>query len=528
MDSGKADSAAVNLDGAVAHEVAPADGHVANPDVPFTPADVQTPADVFPGGDASMVDMAPGEVAVPVDANASLDAMWTGEVGLDAAADAPSGGADGQSQATGGSGGGGIDGSTGCPSGSETCACHGDGSCNVGLTCVSNLCVNLGAGGTGGTSSGGADAGATIATGGALASGGTTGSDGSTSSQYVVAMVQSSKAQASDIAQGDIKTLVGDAITKAGGLDFIKDGQTVVLKPNIVTPYADMFGTPMSQTVNGVSTDWRVTKAVADLVREKNPTGKILVMEGSTVPAATAFSLMGYTTANFGASVDEFIGFEGASCTDSSTDALVQEPAVNGRLFWVNKRYFSADVVISLPTMKTHLNAGITGAVKNLGVGTTPVGQYSQVPDGGVGVDGGASTNCTRGQSAAYIDHSTPETLGQFIHDNYSVRPADFVVMDALQGLSHGPASMWSAGGNYATDKMNMRLILAGRNAVAVDTIEALVMKCDPTLVPHLTKLEADGLGTTDTGKITVVGKQVSDVAQPFTVTNQTAICPGI
>jgi uncharacterized protein (DUF362 family) len=75
---------------------------------------------------------------------------------------------------------------------------------------------------------------------------------------------------------------------------------------------------------------------------------------------------------------------------------------------------------------------------------------------------------------------------------------------------------------------MNMRLILAGRNAVAVDTIEALVMKCDPKLVPHLTKLEADGLGTTDTAKITVVGKQVSEVAKPFAVTNQTAICPGM
>jgi hypothetical protein len=72
-----------------------------------------------------------------------------------------------------------------------------------------------------------------------------------------------------------------------------------------------------------------------------------------------------------------------------------------------------------------------------------------------------------------------------------------------------------------------MRLILAGRNAVVVDTIEALVMKCDPKLVPHLTKLEADGLGTTDAAKITVVGKQVSDVAKAFAVNSQTAIRPG-
>jgi len=372
--------------------------------------------------------------------------------------------------------------------------------------------------GSGGASGSGGQAGS----GGQPGSGGQTGSGGSTGAggQYVVAMLQSTKAQATDITQSDVVDLVTDAITKAGGLDFIKDGQTVVLKPNLVTPYSDYMNTVMSPTVNGVSTDWRIVKAVADLVRAKNKTGKILVMEGSVVPAATAFSLMGYTKDNFGTSVDEFLAFEGASCTDRSTDALVQKAGPGGKLFWVNKRYANADVVISLPTMKTHLNAGITGAVKNLGVGTTPAGQYSAVVDGGTGLD------CTRGQTAAFIDHSTPETLGQFIHDYYSLRPADFVVMDALQGLQHGPASMWS-NTNYTSDQMNMRLILAGRNAVAVDTIAALVMKCDPKLVPHLTKLEADGLGTTDVSKISLVGRQISDVAKPFAVNNQTAICPG-
>jgi uncharacterized protein (DUF362 family) len=338
-------------------------------------------------------------------------------------------------------------------------------------------------------------------------------------SQYLVAMLQSSKAQATDITQADVVDLVTSAVAQAGGLDFIKDGQTVVLKPNIVTPYLDNTQTTaMEQTVNGVSTDWRVAKAVADLVRARNPSGKILVMEGSVVPAATAFSLMGYTAANFGSSVDEFIGFEGASCSDRSTDALEQRTSSDGKKIWVNKRYISADVVVSLPTMKTHSKAGITGGVKNLGIGTTPVGQYSTA-------GGGTSQDCTRGQTSADIDHSTAETLGQFIAENYGLRPADFVVMDGLQGLQNGPASVW-AGTNYATDKMNTRLILAGKNAVAVDTIEALVMKCDPTQVPHLTKLAAAGFGTTDATKITVVGKQVGEVAKPF-VGGQSAICPG-
>jgi uncharacterized protein (DUF362 family) len=339
--------------------------------------------------------------------------------------------------------------------------------------------------------------------------------------RYLVAMVQSPKAEATDLTIEDVAALVADAVAKAGGLDFIEDGQTVVLKPNLVTAYADLFKTkPVDPAVNGIATDWRVVKAVADLVRARNPHGKILIMEGSVIPTPTAYAMLGYTQENFGSSVDELATFEGASCADVSTGALEQRAAASGVKYWVNSRYANADVVISIPTMKTHVVAGITGSVKNLGVGATPVGQYSAGTN--------AAADCTRGQTAAHIDHSSPETLGQFIRDYYSVRPADFVVMDALQGLAHGPLPAWDNSGkyDYESSRMNMRLILAGRNAVAVDTVESLVMKCDPKKVPHLTKLESDGLGTTDMAKITLVGKQVDEVAKPF-AGKQTDICPG-
>ena len=99
--------------------------------------------------------------------------------------------------------------------------------------------------------------------------------------------------------------------------------------------------------------------------------------------------------------------------------------------------------------------------------------------------------------------------------------------MDGLQGLEHGPLPVLDqCSYDYASSLKNMRLILAGRNAVAVDTVLALVMQCDPKKVPHLTQLEADGLGTTDAAKITVLGTQLSDVARAF-ASRQTEICPG-
>ena len=52
-------------------------------------------------------------------------------------------------------------GGAGCAPGSEGCACYGNDTCDVGLTCASHLCVNLGAGGSapGGASTGGTSVG---------------------------------------------------------------------------------------------------------------------------------------------------------------------------------------------------------------------------------------------------------------------------------------------------------------------------------------------------------------------------------
>jgi uncharacterized protein (DUF362 family) len=423
--------------------------------------------------------------------------------------------------------------------GGSAASCTGGQTGTGGKMGTGGTTGNGGAAGSGGATGTGGKVAAGGSTG--TAAGGTTGGGGTTtedagasagdvpqSDKYVVAMVQSSKANASDLSTQDVTDLVSSAITQAGGLDFIKSGQTVVLKPNLVTAYTDRYRMSAADPlVNGIATDWRVVKAIADLVRTKvGSSGKILVMEGSTMSTSTAYTMLGYTKTNISA-VDEFIAIEGTSCTDRTTTAMVQKPGKSGTQYWVNKRYFEADVVISVPTMKTHLMAGITGGVKNLGIGITPMGQFSPA-------DGGTASDCTRAQVAGpnSIDHSSPEALGAFIRDYYSIRPADFVVMDGLQGIQHGPAPAFESKPgdagyyDYATGKMNMRLIMAGRNAVAVDTVEALVMKCDPKKVPHLTKLEADGLGTTDISQITVAGKQISEVAKPFAC-KLTDICPG-
>jgi uncharacterized protein (DUF362 family) len=350
---------------------------------------------------------------------------------------------------------------------------------------------------------------AVFGTGGSAVSsgGGANAHAGAGTGPYTVALVQSDKAQAADITQADINKMVTDAVTQAGGLDFIHDGQTVVLKPNLLTHLqACWAGTAtLSPTVNGVSTDWRIVKATADLVRAKNPSGKILVMEGSVRSTTAAFTALGYTAANFGASVDQFMALEGTACGSQDATGLVQKPGMSGAQYWVNQQYFQADVVISLGIVKTHSLAGITGSVKNLGIGATPAAKYSVST---------SSTDCSRNQDSpgvsSYIDHSFAG-LGSFVSDYYSVRPADFAILDGLQGLQNGPCSTSSS------DRKNMRLILASKNAVALDTVQAAIMRCTASKIPYLTRLEGWGLGTTDMAKISVVGnKQVADVMQSF------------
>ena len=342
--------------------------------------------------------------------------------------------------------------------------------------------------------------------------------------ETVVSVVQSDVAEASLLTQAQVRDLVRQAVELAGGLDdVIEPGDVVVIKPNLVGD-ADFTGprwtgSPLAPEVNGVTTDWRVAAAVVELAREQSP-GAIYVMEGSAAPStATVRERLNYTSSYFTAAsaVDGFVDLEASSgdWLDTSSSQLVSVPLVNGLLrasYYYNRQYYQADVIISVPTLKTHWHAAVTGAVKNLGIGAAPANIY-----------GSSASSSNRllstgpGTNPDAVDHAYVH-LHYFIHDYYLGRPADFVVMDGLQGIQNGPTPCYEYTGktSLAEDQMNMRLVLAGRDGVAVDTIESLVMQWDPTSVQHLARLSQSGVGTTDTANIRVVGRRVDQVRTPF------------
>ncbi|MGE5558825.1 MAG: DUF362 domain-containing protein [Bacillota bacterium] len=320
-----------------------------------------------------------------------------------------------------------------------------------------------------------------------------------------VAVIQSEKERSGGIAEREIAAMVRKSVEMAGGFaGLIKDRQTVVIKPNLVQMNDYLDGSELPPEANGVTADWRVVKALVALVREYNPRGKVYVMECSSIGTEGVMKALKYTP-RFIPGVDAFVAIEKDSGAWNDKKRLVRVKLPQGMIrkeYMLNKRYKRADVLISVPCLKTHWSAVITGAVKNVGMGAIPINTYPR----------------------AGIDHGSDE-LHRWIHDFYLCRPVDFVVMDGLVGIQNGPAPIAGPEVNdpktgppkkAADSQMNMRLILAGKDAVAVDAIAALVMGWDPGSVNHLRYLNADGAGNLDTARITVVGKPVDAVRKYF------------
>ena len=328
-----------------------------------------------------------------------------------------------------------------------------------------------------------------------------------------VGIVQSAKENATDLTFEDIRAMVREAVALAGGLEgIVNDGDTVVLKPNIVTIRCNTLpgwnGRRLPAEVNGNSTDYRVTRAVAQMVRELNPSGLIYVMEGSTGNTAEFFRAMNYTREHI-PEVDEFFAIETDSGTwgDRNSNGLIRvslEGALLHSEYYFNRRLYEADVLISLPTLKNHWDAVVTGSIKNIAIGVTPANIY-----------GNSATDSLRNNM---VNHFTPD-LHKWIADYYTLRPADFVVMDGLQGLQHGPTPSYEISGitNFAAAQMNMRVIMASADSLANDIVQTNIINWDMDSVRYLQHLiEAERVGNGNTQNITVLGVMVDDIRTDF------------
>ena len=265
-----------------------------------------------------------------------------------------------------------------------------------------------------------------------------------------------------------IDTIVRKAIEIAGGLtDIISPGDTVLIKPNLVWA---------SPPETGTTTDPRICKTIANTVRELG--AKPIIAESSIIASDTEEVIQ---VAGYGKLREE--GYEVIDLKRKGIET-VKVPIPKGKALkevTLPKVVLDADVIISVPKMKTHDSAKVTLSIKNM-KGVLP-DIYKRKLHHVFGVFQGVADLCTL------------------------VKPA-LAVVDGIIGMEGlGPAD---------GEPVEMDLIIAGKDPVAVDTVTSAVMGFEPEEYGCIDAAAKAGIGTADLNKIEVVGEPISKVQRRF------------
>ena len=264
----------------------------------------------------------------------------------------------------------------------------------------------------------------------------------------------------------DVPAAVERALALLGGIHrFVRPGQRVLVKPNLLSDRAPELA---------CTTHPEVARAVVRLVR-----------------AAGAIPVVGDSPSNVTKveRVWEKTGFR-AMCDEERVPLLSLEKAgsesfsVDGIRFHVAKPVLDADVIISVPKVKTHVLTVLTAAVKNM---------YGIVP----GFQ----------KTTFHKLYPRPAQFGRALAAIYSrVAPA-LAVADAVVGMDgDGP----SGGAPTA-----LGFVAASGDGVALDLALCQLLGIDPRVVPYFAPLRALGVGVPDTGDVELVGDPVSALALP-------------
>jgi len=146
----------------------------------------------------------------------------------------------------------------------------------------------------------------------------------------------------------------------------------------------------------------------------------------------------------------------------------------------VNRIVSDADVIISMPVMKTHMSTVVTLGMKTM-FGILPERKKSRYHP--------------------KLDH--------IIVDIVSALKPKLTIIDATTAMEgEGP---------FKGDLVDLGLIIAGNNVVSTDACAAAIMGFDPTSIDHLKLASEKGLGTINIDEIEIRGVQIDAVKRPFT-----------
>lgn len=256
-------------------------------------------------------------------------------------------------------------------------------------------------------------------------------------------------------------------LDRIGGIEsIVSAGDRVLLKPNLIV------GQPYE---TGVTTNPHVVFAMADLCRAAGAR-EVVVAEGSAVGADTEAVLRGL-------GYYEMAAAHGCRVVNFHKDTYVHTVNPAGRnikRIRLPQSWLESDVVVNLPCMKTHDALGATLGLKNMKGVIHPQDKKRFHKWG----------------------------LEQCIVDLAHLTLPELTVMDATIGLE--------GDGPVVGNPVNLGLLLASKDTVALDRICLDIMGFEPDEVGYVQLAARAGLGRDDRDEIVVLGETVADVRRPF------------
>jgi len=272
----------------------------------------------------------------------------------------------------------------------------------------------------------------------------------------------------------EVEKAVQESLNLIGGLsNIIKPGNIVLLKINLLAP---------SELKRAVITHPSIVKAMIKEVQ--NVGGRPIVAD--TPGFVFAGDKNGTMIKSGIKKIADDLGVEALQFETMDT-AFIETEVPNG--VWLKTIYaarlaLEADVIISLPKLKTHSNTWYTGAIKNM-FGAT----------------------ATRTRKLAHCV-GTYEKFSGAIVDIYSVLKPQISIMDAVIGME-------GEGPRYGNPK-HVGLILASYDSAALDAVASKIIGYDPVEI-YTTKLATErGLGNGDLDKIEILGEKIENVSLNF------------
>lgn len=251
---------------------------------------------------------------------------------------------------------------------------------------------------------------------------------------------------------------VRKAIEKLGGMKrFVKKGNKVIIKPNLLTAREPQFATTTNPDVIHILIKMCFEAGAIEVTVLDNPTSNPkIVYQVSGIAKATAAAggkIKILTSRNF------------VNYSIPKAKVLKKWPLV--------KDIFSADVFINVPIAKNHGLAKLTMSMKNL-----------------MGIMGGLRP----------LIHQNFEQ--KIVDLNATIKP-NLIILDAYRILvKNGPT-----GGNLADVKL-AKTVVVGTSQVAVDAFGTTLFGLKPTQIPYLNKAYQQGLGEINLNKLKIVKQQ--------------------